>query len=107
MNTHLLIVCGNATRDAEELTSRKKETEKKFTKFSVAVNEYNPVAKKEDPYFYDILVFGKSAEKALEKVKKGDTILVFGKPDINLYVPKKGDPKASISVIAESWKVLK
>ncbi len=101
---HLFLV-GRATKDAEEFTSK---SEKKFSKFSLAINEYNAKTKEENATFYDVLVFGKMSEKVVEKVKKGDRIMVQGRPEVEAYLSKKGkEPKASISVIAEDWKVMK
>lgn len=105
MDTQCLFLIGRATKDAEELVSK---AEKKFTKFSLAVNEYNFVTKEENATFYDVLIFGKNYEKALEKVKKGDRVIVEGKPEIDVYIPKKSkEPKGTITVLADSWKVVK
>ena len=105
MNMHTLVLLGRATKDAEVLTSKAKT---KYTKFSVAVNEYNSKTKEEKPYYYDVLVFGKTAEKAVEHVKKGDTVMVQGRPEADAYISKKdNEAKGSIKVMADSWKVLK
>src|SRR5258706_511281 len=67
MTMHQIVLLGRATKDAEELTSKK---DTKFTKLSLAVNEYNSTTKEETSFFYDVLIFGKPSEKALELVKK-------------------------------------
>ena len=101
---HIHLV-GNATKDAESLTGK---NEKKFTKFSLAVNDYNPVSKESTPTYYDVLIFGNGSEKVLDKVKKGDRIVVDGKPQIEAYLSKKDkQPKASVSVVADGFKILK
>lgn len=101
---HIHLV-GNATKDAESLTGK---NDKKFTKFSLAVNDYNPVSKESTPIYYEVLVFGNGSDKVLEKVKKGDRILVEGKPQVEAYMSKKEKlPKASISVVADNFKILK
>lgn len=100
-----LILLGHSTKDAESITTKKKTN---FTKFCVAVNEFNPTNKEERSTFYDVLIFGKQAEAALERVKKGDMVMVVGKPDTEAYISKiTKEPKAQITVLAESWKVLK
>jgi single-strand DNA-binding protein len=105
MNMHQIILLGRATRDSEELESRAK---KKFTKFTMAVNEFKGSEKEEETFFYDVLIFGKSAETAFKNIKKGDLVTVMGRPSIDAYISKKDkEAKAVITVIAESWKVLK
>jgi single-stranded DNA-binding protein len=105
MNAEHLFIVGRATKDSEELTSK---ANKQFTKLRVAVNDYNSVTKEESVHYYDVLIFGKTSPKAFEAIKKGDTVVVHGKPEAEAYIPKKGkEPKVSITVLAESWKVLK
>lgn len=105
MDIQLIFLVGRATKDAEEYVGK---NEKKFSKFSLAVNEYDYLKKEERVTYYDVLIFGKSSEKALERVKKGDKVIVQGKPEAEAYLPKKSkEPKASITVLADSWSVLK
>lgn len=105
MNYHQIILLGNTTRDAESFQTKKN---KNFTKFTIAVNEYKGKDTESKVFFYDVLVFGKTAEKALEKIKKGDLITVYGKPDYEAYISKKdNEAKASVTVVADSWTVLK
>ncbi|CAG0939836.1 Single-stranded DNA-binding protein [Candidatus Brocadiaceae bacterium] len=105
MNMQTLILLGHSTKDAESIKTKKKTS---FAKFSLAVNEYNSKTKEERSTFYDILVFGKQAEAALEKVKKGDMVMVVGKPETEAYISAiTNQPKAQITVTAENWRVLK
>ncbi len=105
MNMQTLILMGHTTKDAESISSKKKT---KFTKFSIAVNDFNSKTKEEKSSFYDVLVFGKQAEVAFEKIKKGDTVMVVGKPETDAYISKiTNEPKAQVTVTADSWRVLK
>jgi single-strand DNA-binding protein len=105
MNMHQIILLGRATKDAEEYETKKG---KKFVKFTVAVNEYKGPEVEEETYFYDVLIFNKTSETALKNIKKGDTTMVMGKPEVDAYISKKdNEPKGTITVVAESWKVLK
>lgn len=104
MNVALIFLAGHATKDAEVLKS-KKDTE--FAKFSLAVNEYIAKTKEEKVTYFDIIVFGKNAAKVAEHVKKGDSVVVNGRPEANAYLSKDGEAKASVTVIADSWQVLK
>jgi single-strand DNA-binding protein len=105
MNLQTIILLGRATKDAESIATKKNTN---FTKFSIAVNDFNSKTKEESSSFYDILVFGKQGEAALEKVKKGDTVMVVGKPETEAYISKTTkEAKSQINVLADSWKVLK
>lgn len=105
MDVQLIFLAGRATKDAEEFVGK---NEKKFSKFSLAINEYDYTKKEEVVTYYDVLIFGKRAEKALERVKKGDKVVVQGRPEAEAYLPKKSkEPKASVTVLADSWSVLK
>lgn len=105
MNMHSMILVGHTTKDAETIATKKKSS---FTKFCMAVNDFNPKTKTEKSSFYDVLVFGKQGEAALEKVKKGDLVMVIGKPETDAYISKvTNEPKAQITVTAESWRVIK
>lgn len=105
MNMHQLILVGRATKDAEEVKSK---SDKSFAKFSVAVNEFRGKGIDEKAYFYDVLVFGKSAESAVKNVKKGDVVMAMGKPEIDVYISAKdSEAKGQITLFADSWKVLK
>ncbi len=105
MSNHVLFVAGRATKDAELLKSK---ADKSFAKFSVAVNDFNSQTKESTPYYYDVLVFGKSAETVESKVKKGDMVVVQGKPQVEAYVSKKTkEAKATITIVADIWNVVK
>lgn len=105
MSQHLLLLAGRTTKDPETF---KTKSDKIFTKFTLAVNEYMGKDKEEKTYFYNVLVFDNTAPTALEKIKKGDLVFVQGRPEADAYISKKdNEPKASISVITESWKVMK
>jgi single-strand DNA-binding protein len=105
VNIQHLFISGRATKDAELLESKNGN---KFTKFSIAVNEFIKKTKEEKVYFYDVLVFSTGAELASDMVKKGDTVIVQGKPKVDSYISNKdNEAKSTVSIIAESWKVLK
>lgn len=98
-----LILLGRATKDAEVLESKEG---KKYAKFSLAVNEYMGKGKEDRTTFYNTLVFNKSYDKT-ESIKKGDLVLVEGRPEVDAYLSKEGEAKASLVVFADKWKALK
>lgn len=98
------MVLGRATKDPEFLESKKK---KAYAKFSLAVNEYKKEDKEESAVFYDVVVINKTAKKLSELLKKGDLILLKGKPECEAYLSKDNQPKAKITVFADEWQVIK
>lgn len=100
-----IILLGRATKDAEILESKEG---KKYSRFSLAINEQIGKGKKkeEKSFFYNILIFNKTYDKA-DLIKKGDLVMVDGKPDVDAYLSNDGEPKATIIVYANRWKLIK
>lgn len=98
------LLLGRATKDPELLESKKK---KKFAKFSLAVNEYKKEDQEETAVFYDVVVLNKTAKKLSELLKKGDLILLKGKPECEAYMSKENQPKAKITMLADEWQLIK
>ena len=94
---------GRATKDAEVLDSKEG---KKYARFTIAVNEYLGKDKDQKTYFYNCLIFNKTSDQA-EKIKKGDLVMVDGRPEVDAYLSNEGEAKGNIVVIAHKWKVLK
>jgi single-stranded DNA-binding protein len=94
---------GRATKDAEVLDSKEG---KKYARFSLAVNEYLSKTKESKSYFYNILIFNKTSINA-EKIKKGDLVMVDGRPEVDAYLSNEGEIKGNIVVVANKWKLLK
>lgn len=103
MNLQQLLVMGRSTIDAEVLVSREG---KKYARFSVAVNEYLGRDKEEKTSYYNCLIFNKTAENA-SSIKKGDLVMVDGRPDVDAYISNDGEAKANLVLVADRWKVLK
>lgn len=105
MSQQIILLTGRATKDPETL---KTKSDKIFTKFTLAVNEFLGKDKGEKAYYYDVLVFDKTATSALELIKKGDIVFVQGRPEVDVYISKKDkEPKASVSVISNNWQLMK
>lgn len=103
MSMQQLIVLGRATKDGEVLESKEG---KNYARFSVAVNEYLGAKKEERTNFYNVLIFNKSHER-VEKVKKGDFVMVEGRPEAEAYLNSEGEAKANLTVFANRWRLLK
>jgi single-strand DNA-binding protein len=105
MNVQTIFLVGRATKDVNTQTSK---GGKIYSKFSLAVNDYNKSNETETVTYYEVLLFGKQAENAKDIIKKGDALLIIGKPEIEAYITKdKKDSKAKVSVLANFWQVLK
>jgi single-strand DNA-binding protein len=101
-----IFLLGRATKDAEVSESK---GGKPYAKFSLAVNEYigsKDKEKQEKTYFYNVLVFNKSLERA-DMIKKGDLVMVDGRPDVDPYISGEGEAKASMVIYAKRWKLIK
>lgn len=105
MDVQKLMLSGHTTHDAEKVNSK---NGKDFVKFGVAVNRYLGKEKGNEVTFYECLEFSeKRAEKALETIKKGDRVLISGRPQVDPYLSKDGEAKAAMSVLIEGWELLK
>lgn len=103
MSMQQLIVLGRATKDGEVLESK---DGRNYGKFSVAVNEYLGAKKEERTSFFNVLIFNKSHER-VDKIKKGDYVMVEGRPEADAYLSNEGEAKANMTVFANKWRVLK
>jgi single-strand DNA-binding protein len=72
VNYQKLILVGNATDDAQRLTSRKGDVT--YTSFSVGVGDG-----KDHATFFPVIVFGEHGEAVAKYVTKGRQVLVDGR----------------------------
>lgn len=101
----MLQILGRATADVELSESK---AGKKYVRMSVAVNQLDKDKKDPKTFYYDTLLFGKSAENAQKLIKKGDLVFVYGRPDFDAYIAKdKKTAKTSLTLLAENWQVIK
>jgi single-strand DNA-binding protein len=75
MNYQKIIVAGNATKNAERLTS--KDGKVGYTTFRIGVSDG-----KEKTTFFPVTVFGKLGESVAEYITKGRQLLVEGRVQI-------------------------
>lgn len=97
MDNHVLGVMGRATANALQLETK---AGKDFTKFTVAVNDYRGPDKERLSAFYEVVCFSRQPRSVAKAVQKGDTVMVIGKPEIQAYQAKTGEPKAKIGINA-------
>ena len=100
-----VVLAGNVTKDLET----------KFTpsgtaigNFSLAINrkwKQDGEVKSEVSYF-DIVVFGKTAEVCSQYIGKGSAILIEGKLRQNVWKNSEGQTRSKVEVIADSVNFL-
>lgn len=94
---------GSAGRSADR--EKSKDGSKEWASFNIAVN--TGYGENKSTMWVKCLVFGKSFEIALEKVKRGDLIYVEGPLKVQAYVGKKdGLAKADVTLVANTWQWL-
>jgi len=82
MNVH--IIRGRLTRDPEMVGSSSS-----VAKFTVAVDDWDSVAKEKTAQFFDCVAFGKQAETARDYLSKGRDVTIRGKQRKRSYESTK------------------
>jgi single-strand DNA-binding protein len=90
-----IIITGNVGRDAE---LKQGKSGRPFTSFSVA--DKNPFSG--DTTWWMCTLFGNMAEKLHSYIKRGNFIVVFGRPDCGTWVEKNGEIKINYNCVVDS-----
>lgn len=100
-DTNIIVVTGNLTRDPE-LSAAPSGTS--IGKLRIGVNgrrKDGPTGEWVDkPNFFDVTVFGKSAENAAKYLAKGRRVLIEGRLDWSEWETKEGGKRQSVQIIA-------
>ena len=98
-DTNIITVTGNLTRDPE---LRAAPSGVSIGKLRIAVNGRRKEGQDwvDDPNFFDVTVFGKSAENAAKYLAKGRKILVEGRLDWSEWEAKDGGKRQGVQIIA-------
>lgn len=94
-----VILSGNLTRDPEV---RYTQGGKPYARFSLAVNR--PYSKDKAVDFFNVTVWGKSAELIGVVAKKGSRLLVDGRLQTSKYKDKNGNEVTSTDIIVENFE---
>lgn len=73
---------------------------KAVASFSVAVNDRDAVS------FFDVTVFGKTADLCQQYLDKGSLVMVTGNPRIEKYTGRDGAEKTALKIYANSVQFL-
>jgi single-strand DNA-binding protein len=95
-------IVGYTGRDAELKTTDGGP----MAKFSLAVNEKWRKDGEETTTWYNVTCFGKSAQFAGDKIKRGDLIFVTGRLSLRAYKGKDGTDKISPDVNCFEWRFM-
>lgn len=89
-----LVIKGRLGADPIE-SQTKRDTA--MVRFRVAVND----RKDEDPQWFDVVAFGKTAEFVGQFIRKGDSVVVAGAVKLNSYEGRDGETRHTLSVLAD------
>jgi len=99
------VAIGYAGRDAEY-----KDVGTGMAKFSLACTESwkdkNTGEWQEKTTWVSCIIWGSGAQRAVEKIKKGDHVYVKGMIELNEWTNKEGEAKAALQLKAHRWMVL-
>ena len=104
-NANIVVMEGRLTKDP---TYMKTKNGKSLCKFSIANNRFyymNGTLQKE-VFFFDLVTWGYTADKAAVSLFKGRHVLVNGELRQNVYTAKEGTKKSSVYILTFDIKNL-
>lgn len=105
MSYNRVIIMGNLTRDPE---SRQSKSGTAIVKAGIAVNERMPDGDggwKEEPSFFDVVIFGKRADAFARFMQKGSTVLLEGKLRQSRWEDREsGANRSKVEIIVDNWE---
>ncbi|MCH2101980.1 MAG: single-stranded DNA-binding protein [Planctomycetes bacterium] len=100
-----VILMGNLTRDPEV---RQAQNGTHIVKAGIAVNERMPDGQggwKDEPSFFDCVIFGKRGEAFSRFMKKGSSCLIEGKLRQGRWQDREtGQNRSKIEVVVDNWE---
>ena len=107
MSFNKIFVVGNLGKDPEAVVNNSGSA---VTKFSVATEDKqkSPTTGNWEPHtqWFNITVFGKQAENALQYLSKGSSVFVEGRLTLREYTTKAGKSGVNLEVAATDLKFL-
>lgn len=105
MNRQRVELIGRTTAKPEV---KKSKSDKDYSRFSIAVNSKSKDEKGKEvevATFYNVLTFGKRAER-VAKLKKGQLLRVVGDLEVKSYLNKKEEAKTDLTVFVRELQVI-
>jgi single-stranded DNA-binding protein len=90
--TSYILITGTIFRSPERRTSK---AGKPFTKATLKASDGD------DVQFWNLLAFRESIQDELARLRDGDAVSVQGAFKAELYRPEDGEPRVSLSIVAE------
>ena len=72
-----------------------------YCNFTIAINNRN-----NEPSYLNIVAFGKQAQACNDYLQKGSQIYVKGTPDVDAWIDKNGEARASLKIKAREVEFL-
>ncbi len=98
MDLNRILLIGNLTRDPE---TKAFSSGTQVTNFTIAVNDRTRGKDKETTMFVKVKAWGKSGDIAAQYLKKGSSVLVDGRLEIEEYDTKDGQKRRDPIVVAD------
>ena len=100
MSYNKVILVGRLTRDPEMRTTN---TGKNVAKFAIAVDKRFKPKDSNEPTadFFDVSVWGQTADYVNQYIQKGRMVLVDGRIEMRKYTDKDGQPRTAVEVTAD------
>ena len=95
-----VMLCGRLTAKPN---LRCTESNKQYTRFSVAVNRPKQEDKEQEADFINCISWGKQAETIVKYFDKGSQIVVNGRIRVDNYTDKEGNKKTNTDVVIEEF----
>ena len=94
---------GNLTRDPEKKFTQDEATP--YARITVAVNTYFAGGRQETT-FYDVVLFDRNADAAVNRCEKGTPVFVGGRLSHNVFTKRDGTKDFGLHVQARDFRVL-
>jgi single-strand DNA-binding protein len=103
MSMNKIFITGNCTRDPEVRTTTQG---KNVCVFSVAVNRRRKVEGQPEADFFRVSAWDALGDNCAKYLVKGKKVAVVGSVSVHPYKDAKGDPAASLEVVASEVEFL-
>jgi len=94
-----IILVGNAGKDAEHETVKKRDGSGVLQKMTVAVADSN--RRNDSATWYKVVLWGNRAEKLYPIIKKGMKLTVIGRLEVEEYTSNAGEKRTSLEISAD------
>lgn len=100
MNINVVVLSGNLTKDPESKTVG----DQALTKMRIAVNKSTKKSGEwvDSPMFFDVDVWGRTAEVCAQYLSRGSKVTVKGRLDWREWETDAGEKRQAVSIVADA-----